>query len=277
VSIAISPLIFLTGLIKNTIACIRIPFKEVIANRDLFIALLKRDFTNRTSGAGLGAFWLLAQPALQVVAFWFLLDVILRVRFPGNVSFLDYFLIGMIPWVCLSEVMQRSVRLYGEFAAIFKKTPFPLALLPILSITISVIIYTPIYIGVAFILYDWSVILPALLVMLIIFIWLIPVIYLFSVLGLFIRDFAQVIPFILTMSMYVTPILYMPQMVPEQYQFYLAYNPFADLIALFHSLVEQKQLPENAIIYRMFFEWLLLLAPAWWLFNRSKKHIREAV
>jgi len=274
---AISPFAILNAFIINTINCIWLPFRTVAQNRDLFFALLKRDFTNRTSGTGLGAFWLLAQPALQVVAFWFLLDVILRVRFPGNVSFLDYFLIGMIPWVCLSEVMQRSVRLYGEFASIFKKTPFPLELLPLLSITIAVTIYTPIYLIVAFILYDFSVIFPALIVMIIIFLWLIPIVYLFSILGLFIRDFAQVVPFILTMSMYVTPILYMPQMIPEEYQFYLAFNPFADLIALFHSLVENKQLPETGITLRILLEWLLLLAPAWWMFNRAKKHIREAV
>jgi len=274
---AVSPLAIINAVISNTINCIRLPLGEVVQNRDLFIALLKRDFSNRTSGTALGAFWLLAQPALQVMAFWFLLDVILRVRFPGNVSFLDYFLIGMIPWVCLSEVMQRSVRLFGEYASIFKKTPFPLELLPILSIAIAVSIYTPIYMTVAFILYDWSAVLPAVLVMFIIFLWLIPVVYLFSVLGLFIRDFAQVIPFILTMSMYVTPILYMPQMIPEDFRFYFVFNPFADLMALFHSLVENKQLPDKILVMRVCLEWLLLLAPAWWIFSRAKKHVREAV
>lgn len=261
----------------HTINCIKIPLIKVSQNRDLFWALLKRDLKNRTSGAGLGAFWLLAQPALQVVAFWFLLDVILRVRFPDNVSFIDYFLIGMIPWLCLVEVMQRSVKLFGEFATIFRKTPFPLELLPVLTIVIAISIYTPIYVSVAFILHDASAIIPALLVMLIISIWLIPLVYLFSVLGVFIRDFSHVIPFILTMSMYLTPILYMPQMIPEEYRGYLIFNPFADLMALIHSIIEQKHLPENMIFIRLLIEWLVLLAPSWWLFSRSKKHIREAV
>jgi len=265
------------GIVRNSINCVRVPFTQGIQHRDLFYALLKRDFTNRTSGTVLGTFWLLAQPALQVVAFWFLLDVILKVRFPGNVTFLAYFLIGMVPWVCLSEVLQRSVRLYSEFGSIFKKTPFPLEILPLLSIAIAVLIYTPIYVGVAFILYDLSVIFPALLVMLIISLWLIPFVYLFSILGVFIKDFAQIIPFLLTMSMYLTPILYMPQMVPVDFQAYLVLNPFADLMALFHSLVENKQLPETFVSLRLFVEWLILLAPAWWMFSRAEKHLREAV
>lgn len=274
---ALNPISIIARLVQYSYACLWHPLVSLWTHKDLFLALVKRDLAEKTSGTVLGAFWLLAQPALQVLAFWFLLDVILQVRFPGNIAFVDYFLIGMIPWICVNEVLNRSIRLYQEFHSIFAKTPFPLEVLPLLIIAIAVLIYTPIYMAVAFLLHGMQAVLPALAVMLIIALWLLPISYLFSILGVFIRDFAQAVPFILTMTLYLTPILYMPQMVPEAFQHYLVFNPIADLMLVVHGIVE----PETGFVWpaalRLFIEWLVILAPAWWMFQRSKKHIRDAV
>jgi len=130
------------------VACIYQPFVAIYRNKELFIALLRRDFVNRTSGTVFGFLWLILQPALQVLALWFLMEVILQVRFPGMVSFVNYLLIGIIPWLAISESLQRSVSLYNEFGVLFKRNPFPILILPALSITLTLLIYTNIYVAV---------------------------------------------------------------------------------------------------------------------------------
>ncbi|MFK5986545.1 MAG: ABC transporter permease [Pseudomonadota bacterium] len=239
--------------------------------------MLKRDFVNRTSGTWFGFVWLLLQPALQVLALWFLMEVILQVRFPGMGSFVNYFLIGIIPWFVISEILQRSTTLYSEFGVLFKRNPFPIIILPILSICMNLIIYTIIYVVVVFILEGAEQILPALVVMFSLLILLLPLTMIFSIIGVFFKDIAQALPFILTITLYLSPILYMPNMMPELMQKYLVFNPVADFLALIHWFLQDIEAPQQGMLIRLFFEWLFLLAPAWILFHRSEQHIREVI
>ncbi len=259
------------------IDCIYLPFVAVAKNKELFIALLKRDFANRTSGTFLGFFWLVLQPALQIVALWFLLQIILKVRFPGMESFVNYFLIGMIPWFAISEILQRSVLLYSEFGVLFKRNPFPIVILPVLSMTLTLMIYTSIYVVVVYMLEGVEQVIPAVLMMLSLLLLLLPISYILSVIGIFFKDIAQALPFVLTMTMYLTPILYLPQMLPEQVQAYLIFNPVADYMALVHFYIQDIQPLQQDMLLRLVLEWLILLAPAWILFKRSENHIREVI
>jgi len=261
----------------NLGACLYQPFITVYHNRELFVALLKRDFVNRTSGTVFGFIWLILQPALQVLALWFLMEVILQVRFPGMVSFVNYLLIGIIPWFAISESLLRSVSLYSEFGILFKRNPFPILILPLLSITLTLIMYTSIYIVVVFILEGIEYILPAIAVMASLLILLLPVTMILSIVGVFFKDIAQALPFILTMTMYLSPILYMPNLIPEELRQYLVFNPIADFLALVHWYIQSMVPLQQGMTLRLFLEWLLLLAPAWILFKRSEKHIREVI
>ena len=60
------------------------PCQAAYAHRYLLYLLIKRDVINRTAGTLLGDTWLLFQPALQLLGFWFLLDIVLKVKFPSG-------------------------------------------------------------------------------------------------------------------------------------------------------------------------------------------------
>jgi lipopolysaccharide transport system permease protein len=225
----------------------------------------------------LGFVWLILQPALQVLALWFLMQVILQVRFPGAGSFVNYFLIGMIPWFAIAEILQRSTTLYSEFSVLFKRNPFPILILPVLSISLTLIIYTAIFVVVVVILEGVEYILPAIIAMLSLGILLLPLTMILSILGVFFKDISQAIPFVLTMTLYLSPLLYMPSMMPEAIQAYLVFNPVADYLALLHYYLQNIETLQQNMLLRLSLEWLLLLAPAWILFNRSEKHIREVI
>lgn len=263
--------------LKYTFLCIFTPIAISIKHKDLFLSLFKRELVTKTKGTSLGIFWLFGQQALQVFALWFLIDVILQVRFPGTTPFLNYFLIGMIPWLMIVEILTRSTNLYQEYGALFKRTIFPLELLPLLVISFSLLTFFVVYLVVVFVLNGWLSVLLSFVVFILLGLWLFPMVYLFSILGIFIKDFTKVIPFILTMLMYLSPILYMPQMIPEKFQPYMIFNPIADLMDFIHSLILHHKLPENGVMLRLFFQWLIILGPTWLLFKRAQSHIRDVV
>jgi lipopolysaccharide transport system permease protein len=211
-----------------------------------------------------------------VVAFWFLLDIVFKVRSQGQVRFLDYFLIGMLPWLYLSDVLNRSINVLSEFGALYQRSRFPVPILPLLPMVLGFLIYSPIFIAVAVYFQSWIEGLTAMGIMVLLFIWLIPLAYSLSVLGLFVREVRQVFPFLLTMIMYVTPILYAPESLPESIRWALAFNPFADVINLIQGWIHGFPI-EPGNWQRPLALWLILLTPAWILFRRTEPHMREVL
>ena len=252
------------------------PFILLFQQRFLILQLVKRDIVGRTSGTVMGGIWLVAQPALQVMAFWFLLDFVFRVRSPGRITFLDYFLIGMLPWLFFSEVLNRSLNVLSEFGALYQRSRFPVSVLPLLPLVLNLVIYLPIYLMVAIYFQGMIAGLKAVAVLLTLFVWAIPFVYLLAVIGLFVRETRQVFPFFLTMVLYVTPILYAPDMLPESVRWAMAFNPMADVIALIQGVLHDFEI-ERGHWLRPLLLWLALLTPSWILFKRTEPHMREVL
>lgn len=259
-----------------TLDALRDPVLLLLDRRDLLRLLMRREIANRTSGTALGGLWLVAQPALQIVALWFLLDVVLRIRFPGQVPLVSYLLIGMLPWLMLSDILQRNLNVLAEFGSLYQRAVFPIRLLPLVPSLMAGSIYGLVFTLVALMLEGASGAMGALIAVIVLMLWLLPYCYLFSVLGLFARDLGQLIPFALTLFMYLTPILYLPSALPDELRPLLVLNPFADVMVLIHALVQNMPWTLGNLL-RPLILWLLTLAPCWWLFKRAEPHVREAL
>jgi lipopolysaccharide transport system permease protein len=96
------------------------------------------------------------------------------------------------------------------------------------------------------------------------------------VFGCFLKDLRQIFPFLLNMMLYLTPIMYLPEMLPPEFQSLLSVNPFADVIALIHGVL-QDMLVTTGNVLRPVLCWVSLLAPAWVLFHRAEPHMREVL
>ena len=250
------------------------PLQSAYANRHLLTLLIKRDVKVRTSGTALGDAWLLFQPALQILGFWFLLDVVLKIKLPNNVVFVDYFLIGMLPWLFIAEILTRSLGILSEFGSLYRRSIFPIEILPILPLFLSAALYA-LVMGVTVGLLEGIHAVPmGLLSILLIAIWLMPFCYLLSIIGLFLKDVAQIFPFLITVTLYVTPILYMRSSMPEPMQWVLMLNPIADIIALIHGAIQSLDWDMSNIV-RPVILWLCLIGPVWVIFRRAEPHVRE--
>lgn len=243
-------------------------------HRRLIATLVRRDIQVRTSGTVVGGFWLVLQPALQVFAFWFLLGAVLRVRFPGQVPLVDYLLLGIIPWLMISDVLNRSLGVLSDFSNLYQRSVFPIVTLPWLPIIFAAIVFVPIYTGVVAVLIGPAKALFAPLIIVAVLILLVPLVFAGSVVGLFVRDLRQFVPFVLTMTMYLTPILYAPAMLPEAVRPWLVLNPVADTMAVIHWVLQDLPCTLGNVL-RPLALWLIVTVPAWRLFLRAEPHVRE--
>lgn len=251
-------------------------FEMSVSNLYLIYLLWCRDFKSRTSGTLLGWIWVFVQPTLQVVGFWFLLSVVLRVKYPGHVEFLSYFLSGMLPWLFIGEVLSRSLTVLSEFAALYQRSAFPVIILPSLPVLFSGPAYAVVFALVSAALFGGGAAFWGFLIIVCLMVWLVPFCYLLAVLGLFVKDTRQVFPFLLTLILYLTPIMYLPDMLPDGLRELVVLNPFADLMALIHGVLNGMPVSmENAL--RPWGLWALVLIPSWRLFRRVEPHLREAL
>jgi lipopolysaccharide transport system permease protein len=236
--------------------------------------LVQREIVNRTSGTWLGRLWPLLQPALQVVGFWFLFAVVYDMRNLRGPGFVQYMLLGMLPWLCFSEVMSRATGLFREFSSLYARSPFPLSILPVVILVLPTLVYSPVFaLTTAWLLGPVAAV-KALLFIPVLVLWALPLVLLCAVVGLFVRDFGQALPFLLTLLLYLTPILYFPDMLPVGLRDWLWINPMADWMAVIHAVLTGEPV-DVAGVRRLVAVWGVLLAPCWLLYQRTIVHARE--
>lgn len=260
----------------NVLDSLTAPVKLLMGQRSLLQLLMRRDMLTRTSGTLLGGLWLIAQPALQILGLWFFLDIVIKVRSTSHVPFMEYFLIGMLAWMMISEILSRNLMVMQEFSTLYQRTVFPLPLLPLLPLAVSTVTYGIVLVVVSILLHGPLAGLKALLAVFALSIWLIPFSNLIAVLGLFIKELRQVVPFSLTLLMYLTPIMYMPDLLPKTIQPWMVLNPIADVMALLHALIQGTDWTVGNVL-RPLLLWAFLLPSAWLLFRRTEPHMREAL
>jgi len=261
---------------KNVLGALFSPLRLLVVQRGLMRLLVRRDMLSRTSGTVLGGMWLIAQPALQIFGLWFFLDIVIRVRSTSHVPFMDYFLVGMLAWMMISEILSRNLMVMQEFGALYQRSVFPLPLLPLLPITISSLTYGAVLVVVVLLLHGPLAALNSVFVLGALALWLIPFSYLIAVLGLFIKELRQVIPFALTLLMYLSPIMYMPDLLPKALQPWMVFNPIADIMAMVHGLIQGTEWNAGNFL-RPLGLWAVMLPVSWVLFRRTEPHMREAL
>jgi lipopolysaccharide transport system permease protein len=264
----------LLRLLRLCVDSVSVPLLAPIRHRALVRMLVQREIATRTSGTAIGRLWPLLQPALQMLGFWFMFAVVYDMRNVRGPGFAQYLLLSMLPWMCFSEVLARSTGLFREFSPLYARSRFPLEVLPTMAMVMPALVYTPVLVLTVLWLLGMVAAIKALVVIPLLLVWTLPLVLLCAVTGLFVRDFGQALPFVLTLLMYMTPILYFPDMLPASMREWMWLNPMADWMLLIHAWLNGGVLPVASAI-RLLVQWMLLLVPCWLWFRRTQLHVRE--
>lgn len=186
-------------------------FKELYRYKDLFLTLSWRDFRVRYAQTTIGLLWAILQP----VATLFILSLVFG-RFVGvetEVPHLLFTVAGMSIWSYFSYVMTNAGNSIIMNQGMVKKIYFPRLIIPLskavvgfidFAVALVIMIFLMVYYGVAPSSNVWMApvfVLIGVIAALAVGIWL-------SALSVRYRDFQHVVPFMVQIGMYVTPIAY---------------------------------------------------------------------
>jgi lipopolysaccharide transport system permease protein len=207
--------------------------------------MARREVSERYAGHMLGMFWSLGHPLVMMAVYIFIFQVVFSIRLPGGSGqprdYTLYLLCGLIPWMTLAEAMTKSCSVIVFNGNLVKQVIFPVEVLPVKSVLASLlnqVIFTVLLLGFALVTQQglpWSwVLLPGLLFLQVFL--MVGLAYLFSSVGVFVRDLRDFAVILVAVGVYAAPIFYTVDMVPETLRFLIYLNPFTYVIECFHDV-----------------------------------------
>ena len=207
-------------------------------NMVLSMNLLLRDLNERVGGTIFGGFWLLLHPLFMLALYTLVFGEVLQLRFSDNATSTDfalYLFAGLIVFNAISEVMTRSPLVLTEKRDMLLNTALPAIVLPLIPVLFSVIIELLALLVLIFAIGFFAEIkllgllylLPLLLIRVL---FSLALAYFLAPLGVFLRDLRQVIPVVLTVLLFVSPILYPVAVIPERFLSWYEWNLLGMLV-----------------------------------------------
>jgi lipopolysaccharide transport system permease protein len=99
--------------------------------------------------------------------------------------------------------------------------------------------------------------------------------FFFSTLNVFYRDFGQLETYLVLMLLYLTPIFYQVQSIPEPYRNIILASPIAELIISYHDILFFGRFPPLSSLAYVFAVGILLCAVGYAFFNRFRELFGE--
>jgi lipopolysaccharide transport system permease protein len=205
-------------------------------NYQLVSQMAWREIVSKYKGSMLGTLWSVVTPILMLAVYTVVFSVIFKTRWQGGTGSKTEFAIliftGLIVFNFFAEVINRAPRLILDNPNYVKKTVFPLEALPWVAlfvalfnaaISLIVLLIFSIIINGGL---PWTIILLPLIVLPLI-LFVVGISWFLASLGVFLRDISQAIGILTSVLMFLSPIFYPTDALPEQMKALGYLNPLA--------------------------------------------------
>jgi lipopolysaccharide transport system permease protein len=216
--------------------------REVWDYRDLLAMLVRRDVSVRYKQTAVGALWAVLQPVALATVFSVFLGALADVPSRSGVPYAIYAYSGMIMWLAFSKAMQACADSTVSSADLLSKVWFPRLVIPLAAVLPPLVDFA---VGFVVLL----VALPISGVGLEPGVLLVPFAALLATAvalagGLWFaawhvryRDVQHLVPFLLLVGLFVTPIVYPFSLVPDYAQPFYAMNPMVGVLELYRWML----------------------------------------
>lgn len=240
-------------------------WKDIWRFRELFYILSWRDIKVRYKQTAIGAAWSILRPLLTMLVFTFVFSRVAKLVAPGDTPYAILVLTGLLPWQLFSTSLSEASNSLVGNANLITKVYFPRLIIPASAVITSFVDFAISFslLLVMLILFQvvpsWQIIfLPLLLILLICSSFGISL-YM-TALNVKFRDFRHVIPFFVQFGLYVSPIGFSSDVVPEKWRFLYSCNPMVGIVDGFRwSILGKTPFPLLSISLSAFISVLFLL------------------
>jgi len=254
---------------------------ELLASRDLFGLLFKRELQVRYKQTALGAIWVAIQPLVPALIFAVVFGTFARLPSSG-VAYLLFALSGLVIFGLFSNAVSRAGSSFIRDGQLVTKVYFPRSILPLASgsaatvdflVGLAVVVALMLALGV----------LPSGVII------VVPLMATFALaiglgLGMAIaalsaryRDFALAVPFILQVLLYASPVVYSAELVPESWRAVYSLNPLVAIIEGFRWALLGTPAPSPGEVLTALVTGSLIVAAGILVFSRASRDLTDVI
>jgi lipopolysaccharide transport system permease protein len=203
--------------------------------RELFYILSWRDIKVRYKQTVIGAAWSIIRPLLTTIIFTLVFSRVAKLGAPAGVPYSIMVFAGMLPWQFFASALSEASNSLIGNANLVSKVYFPRMIIPASSIITSLVDFAISFLILVAMMGFYQYLPDVKIVLLPLFI-LLALVAAFGV-GLYItalnvkyRDFRYVIPFIVQIGLYITPVGFSSSIVPAQWRLIYSLNPMVGVV-----------------------------------------------
>lgn len=226
-----------TVVIQPTRGLSALQLRAVWEYRELLYFLVWRDIKVRYRQTALGVLWVVMQPVLTTLVFTVIFGVLLQVP-SGDLPYPIFAYAGLLPWQYFAGSLNRTSTNLVDSAHLITKVYFPRLIIPLSGVLSGLVDFAIGFGLLALLMLIYRVkptagvlLLPAFLLLASITalgfgLWL-------SALNVRFRDIKHLMPLVVQLWMYVTPVIWPVTIIPERLRPLLALNPMTGVVSGF--------------------------------------------
>ena len=195
----------------------------------------------------LGIFWVLLYPILFLMVYLFIYMVVFKVRFPGYSEFeyVLYVFTGLVPYIAFMEIINTGLHSLRQNISYIKNSIIPFEIVP--SKIVALAMFNQI-VGILVIvlmsIFSSSLSLNIIYLPLILFfqfLFFLGLVKIFSVINIYLNDIAYFMNLFIILLLFLSPIAFTLEMLPEDLKFVYYFNPITYMIEVIRDvLIFQK-------------------------------------
>ena len=237
-----------------------------------------KDFKIRYRNMSLGVLWSLLNPLVMMGVYYFVFTKIFRDNPPNYPLFL---LCGMVPFSFFTVAWATGTTSIVDNAGLIKRVPVPREVVPIttvLSCCIHLLVQVVLLLSMGILTkgfnrhWFWLPIVWGLEVLFVCGLALLS-----SALNVFIRDTRYVVESATWVLLFLVPVFYDPNRIPEEYRPIYEINPVAATVISLRKIVYEAQPPVGGTLWRLVAVSLAIFLIGLFVFHRLKPRFYEHI
>lgn len=251
----------------------------------LAFSFAKRDFRERYVGTGLGQLWYILSPLITIFIYTVIFSDFMKMKLDivdNSYAYSIYLVPGLLAWTSFSTVIMRLNGSILEKSNLIKKIS-----VPVFVYQLSIIITE---FGILMLSYFLALIFLLLVdqPITVTFFYLLPILFLqtifafslgviFSLFTPFFKDLKEAIPVVVQLWFWMTPIIYMKEMIAEKYPALLTFNPFYYFVHIYQDIFLYSKAPSFEALFSILFIAFVPLVFAAYLYKKMIGTIKDII
>ena len=258
-----------------------VKFSELVEYRDLFYFFTWRDLKIRYKQTILGVFWAILQPLIAMVIFSLFFGRLANVPSDG-LPYPIFSYTGLVPWTFFANGVTQASNSLVQNANMIKKIYFPRLIMPTSAVLGGLLDFALAFLVLLGMMVFYRIYPTANVIWLPVFFLLaiittIGVSMWLSALNVLFRDIRYIVPFLIQVWLFLTPIAYPSSLIPENLQPLYGLNPMAGVVEGFRwALLGTDSFPGPMLLVSFLVAVFFLITGVYY-FRRMEKSFADII